>query len=247
MAPPQKTDPADPDPTSSYKAGKRPLPYWLINVPEPQWPSQCPPFLADLSPRNLEIINFPDADFQRLTWPQVQGTIRANKIDDFRRAPLDHRNYLCYMARLREQHGSVMDFVQNERLGWTELEPKGKAFEEDDDIKIIYNDWPYGIDKSIVHLCVWTKFPLDVDEKDPNGDLTPEMRAQIDEYVNKTFGSRVPAENIIWFKNWAKLKSIRSMEHFHVMMKDPDMAFIKEITKGDRPASAQLAEDTILA
>ncbi len=36
-----------------------------------------------------------------------------------------------------------------------------------DDIKIIYNDWPYGIDKSIVHLCVWTKFPLDVDEKDP--------------------------------------------------------------------------------
>ena len=36
-----------------------------------------------------------------------------------------------------------------------------------DDVKIIFNDWPYGIDKSIVHLCVWTKFPLDVDEKDP--------------------------------------------------------------------------------
>ena len=65
-----------------------------------------------------------------------------------------------------------------------------------DDIKIIYNDWPYGIDKSIVHLCVWTKFPLDVDENDPNGDLTPEMRAKIDGYVDKTFGSRVPAENV---------------------------------------------------
>ena len=35
------------------------------------------------------------------------------------------------MARLKEQHGSVMDFVQNERLGWTDFEPKGKAFEED--------------------------------------------------------------------------------------------------------------------
>ena len=65
-----------------------------------------------------------------------------------------------------------------------------------DDIKIIYNDWPYGIDKSIIHLCVWTKFPLDVDENDPNGDLTPEMRAKIDKYVDKTFGSRVPAENV---------------------------------------------------
>lgn len=115
-----------------------------------------------------------------------------------------------------------------------------------DDIKIIYNDWPYGIDRSIVHLCVWTKFPLDVDEKDPNGDLTPEMREKIDAYVEKTFGSRVPAENIIWFKNWAKLKSIHSMEHFHVMMKDPDMEFIKEITKGDSPASAQLSADAIL-
>lgn len=67
---------------------------------------------------------------------------------------------------------------------------------EIDDLKIIYNDWPYGIDKSIVHLCVWTKFPLDVDEADPNGDLTPEMREKIDKYVDKTFGSRVPAENV---------------------------------------------------
>lgn len=30
------------------------------------------------------------------------------------------------------------------------------------------------------------------------------------------------------------------------MMKDPDMEFIKEITKGDSSASSQLAEDTIL-
>lgn len=73
---------------SEYKAGKRPLPYWLLNVPEPQWPSQCPAFLTDISPRNLEIINCPAAEFRRLTWPEVQATIKANRIDDFRRAPL---------------------------------------------------------------------------------------------------------------------------------------------------------------
>ena len=55
-----------------------------------------------------------------------------------------------------------------------------------------------------------------------------------------------PSKKIIWFKNWAKLKSIHSMEHFHVMMKDPDMDFIKEITKGDQPVSAQFAEGEIL-
>lgn len=76
------------------------------------------------------------------------------------------------------------------------LTSRGFGVGEVDDIKIIYNDWPYGIDKSIVHLCVWTKFPLDVDETDPNGDLTPEMRGKIDRYVDTTFGSRVPAENV---------------------------------------------------
>lgn len=124
----------NPEPTvdtiSEYKAGKRPLPYWLLNIPEPQWPSQCPAFLADISPRNLEIINIPEADFQRLTWPEVRRTIKANRIDEFRRAPLDHRNYLSYMARLKSEYGSVMDYVQNQRLGWTDFEAKGLAFED---------------------------------------------------------------------------------------------------------------------
>ncbi len=62
------------------------------------------------------------------------------------------------------------------------------------DIKILYNDWPYGIDERIVHLVVWTKFDL---PDDPNTkELTTEMRREIDEYVNKTFGHAVPKENV---------------------------------------------------
>ncbi len=33
-----------------------------------------------------------------------------------------------------------------------------------------------------------------------NGDLTPEMRKKIDQYVETTFGSRVPAENVSYIK-----------------------------------------------
>ena len=63
-----------------------------------------------------------------------------------------------------------------------------------DDVKILYNDWPYGIEKSIVHLVVWTKFVL---EDDPEtDDLTPSMRKEIDEYVNRTFGPRVPPDRV---------------------------------------------------
>ena len=62
------------------------------------------------------------------------------------------------------------------------------------DIKILYNDWPYGIDERIIHLVVWTKFDL---PDDPNTrELTREMRREIDEYVNKTFCHAVPKENV---------------------------------------------------
>lgn len=36
--------------------------------------------------------------------------------------------------------------------------------------------------------------------------------------------------------NWKSLKSIHAVEHFHVMLYDPDMDFIEEITDGDIPA-----------
>lgn len=63
-----------------------------------------------------------------------------------------------------------------------------------DDIKILYNDWPYGVDEKIVHLVVWTKFDL---EDDPTtDDLTPKARKEIDDYVDKTFRTRVNPENV---------------------------------------------------
>ena len=63
-----------------------------------------------------------------------------------------------------------------------------------DDIQILYNDWPYGVDTDIIHLVVWTKFEL---EDDPaTGDLTPHARKAIERYVQRTFCSRVPADQV---------------------------------------------------
>lgn len=125
------------------------------------------------------------------------------------------------------------------------------------DIKILYNDWPYGIDERIVHLVVWTKFDLPDDPS--TKELASDMRAQIDDYVDKTFCQAVPKENVssktamllrssrrltsskvIWFKNWTALKSIHSVEHFHVMLFDPDPNLIEEVTHGDIPLSRKI-------
>lgn len=63
-----------------------------------------------------------------------------------------------------------------------------------EDLKIIYNDWPYGIDEKVIHLVVWTKFNL---EDDPaTDDLTPRMRRKINDFVDETFCSKVPSKNV---------------------------------------------------
>ncbi|KAF2124390.1 hypothetical protein P153DRAFT_370834 [Dothidotthia symphoricarpi CBS 119687] len=111
------------------------------------------------------------------------------------------------------------------------MEPKGRPFEFDEDVKILYNDWPYGIDPAIIHLVVWTKFEL---EDDPEtGVSTPESRKQIDEYVTRVFGGR--EGDVVWFKNWKSLKSVHAVEHFHVMLYKPDAEFVREITNSDVP------------
>lgn len=124
-----------------------------------------------------------------------------------------------------------MHFMVHERLQWASMEPKGRPFEYAEDVKILYNDWPYGIDREIVHLVVWTKFELEDDAA--TGLSTPESRREIGDYVQKTFASKV--QEFVWFKNWKSLKSVHAIEHFHVMLYKPDAGFLEDITHGDVP------------
>ncbi|WEW58987.1 hypothetical protein PRK78_004455 [Emydomyces testavorans] len=102
-----------------------------------------------------------------------------------------------------------------------------------DDYKILYNDWPYAVETDIVHLVVWTKFEL---EDDPaTDDLTPQARKEVDNFVGRMFRSKMPGQQVVWFKNWKSLKSVHSLEHFHIMLKAPDQEFVHEITNGDVP------------
>jgi hypothetical protein len=155
----------------------------------------------------------------------------TDRVDKFHRKPSELRRYRQFTYYLVKEYGSIMAFMLSERLKWSSTEPEGRPFECASDIRILYNDWPYGIDPDIVHLVVWTKFEL---EDDPEtGISTPESRGKIEKYVQKTFGSRT--RDVVWFKNWKSLKSVHALEHFHVMLYRPDKAFVKEITGDDVP------------
>ncbi|EED20468.1 conserved hypothetical protein [Talaromyces stipitatus ATCC 10500] len=224
----------------------KPLPYWLVNVPRDQWPSSCPAFLKGQSDKNISILATPDEEYQWIGWERVKELVRTNDIGKFQRLPSDLRRYLEYMFHLKQKYGSIMEFVLAERLHWdqTDLKPTGEPFKYDDDLKILYNDWPYGLEKGIVHLVIWTKFEL---EEDPGtGLLTESMWKKIDDYVDRVFRSRMPADQIVWFKNWKSLKSIHAIEHFHVMLNNPDPEFIEEITNGDVPLVEKMTQGRAL-
>jgi hypothetical protein len=120
----------------------------------------------------------------------------------------------------------------HKRLHWNNTIPAKAPFQCPEDWKILYNDWPYGVDRNIIHLVVWTKFALPEDPA--TGDMTNEIRASIDEFVSTTFGE-VGEDQILWFRNWKSLKSVESVEHFHVMLFNPDPLFVANITAGDKP------------
>ncbi|KAI9659019.1 MAG: hypothetical protein M1821_001979 [Bathelium mastoideum] len=214
------------------------LPYWQVNVPESKRLATCPDFLADANEKDRGILSTRDKDYHRQTWTEVQQFIETNHLELFQRVPSDLRRYKEYTWKLKKEYGSVMNFVLQERLRWKDMTCAGPPFAVPDDYKILYNDWPYGLEPDIVHLVAWTKFDLEDDSS--TDDLTPEARKQIDDFVGKTFRSRVPCDQVIWFKNWKSLKSIHAVEHFHVMLYKPDMDFVREITHNDIPLAVKV-------
>ena len=54
---------------------RKALPFWLVNVPEEQWPSECPDFLKDCSDKDKRIIGTPDGEYKVLTWDKVREIV----------------------------------------------------------------------------------------------------------------------------------------------------------------------------
>jgi hypothetical protein len=178
------------------------LPYWQVNIPASERTPECPPFLLNLTPKDIGIVSTPDSSYTRDTWLQARQKVLTNRIELFQRSPSELRQYLAFTWKLKQEYGSVLNFILSSRLHWSEpVVPRGKyPFEDEGDVKILWNDWPYGIDERIVHLVVWTKFDLEEDER--TGDLTDEARGMVDGYVKRVLGEvdedKVGDEFFLW-------------------------------------------------
>lgn len=79
-------------------------------------------------------------------------------------------------------------------------------------------------------MVVWTKFAFPSDPV--TDDLLPSARREIEEFVREKFTSVWGEENVVWFRNWGALKSVRAVEHFHVMVFGMGEGEVRELTDG---------------
>jgi hypothetical protein len=100
----------------------------------------------------------------------------------------------------------------------------------------LLNDWPYGFDSGIKHILVWTRTPIAVD--DDQGDVTPESKRIIEDFVERQFvhalakeagiSNEKARERVMWFKNWVSLQSVRGVDHVHVLVRDAPEDLLKQ-------------------
>ena len=149
---------------------------------------------------------------------------------------------------MKAQYGSITNYLCQRRLKWTPLPSStaetGPKFEyknatpfvEEDDYKILPNDWPYGIEAGITHIVVWLKNKIPTEPT--MGDMTPEGRALVQQFIQRKFIDHVKdlpgsEEKVLWFKNWVALQSVPGLEHVHVLVRDVPQEIILDWTGGE--------------
>lgn len=169
------------------------------------------------------------------TWPEVKDIVRYNDLDAFARLGAQTESYLAFKRLLKQQNLTVFRHIVTQTLGWRRLEELDGVkddkitveasgdpiFTNPDDLKIVRNDFPYYFEDDVTHLCVWTKKKIESDPNSSIGDLSQETRNIIERYVDQTFvkGLGIPRENLVWFRNWEALQSVKEISHVHVVVK----------------------------
>ncbi|GMG21071.1 unnamed protein product [Ambrosiozyma monospora] len=173
-----------------------------------------------------------------ISFSMAKDLVNSDSLDCFYRSEqvlFDYHRYKCEMQK--NGIDSTTDLLVN-HLQWApdssmQLPSKyildqlvhykdARPFANKDDMIITKNLFPYYFKGNVTHLCVWLKSPMLPDPNSSVGDISIHDKQLIEAYINETFVKwlGVPREDLIWFKNWTELQSIRPIPHIHVIIKN---------------------------
>lgn len=97
----------------------------------------------------------------------------ADDLDKLLRHPDCEAEYIQWAKGIRAQYGGLEQYIAKERLGWdTKKLPliegtaqpshyfNDEVMDDLSNVKVVFNDWPYGIPLDCKHYVVWCKFPI---------------------------------------------------------------------------------------
>ncbi|EHK17034.1 uncharacterized protein TRIVIDRAFT_82848 [Trichoderma virens Gv29-8] len=186
------------------------------------------------------VLSQSDEDYKLHDWDDLKHIIDTNDLGVLKRKPSDLRRYIAWTAETKAKYGTITEFILQNRLpkawGLPPFTPESQVpFTAASDYKVLLNDWPYGLAPGITHIVVWSRTPIPTDPE--SGDLTAESRARVEKFVNDYFIRKLGLggeQQVLWFKNWVALQSVRTLEHFHVLVRDVDDDMLERWT-GERP------------
>lgn len=200
------------------------------------------------------------------SWSFIRNALLTDQLGSLHRTPSQLHDYQKWTAYIRMTHGNPSNYLIQERLKWIPAPNNDGSidfavkssipFDNEEDFTILKNDWPYGMEKGIYHLCVWMKSRLDVEG--PRGGLSREAKEKVEDFVKRTFTTPMEVTDkrkgiirvedgvkydlsweinsnaggdgtkVLWFKNWAELQSVRGIDHIHVLLLDPDPELVAQ-------------------
>ncbi|KAI1191282.1 hypothetical protein F5B17DRAFT_330513 [Nemania serpens] len=194
-----------------------------------------PPF--PLTEVDKWVLSLTDKEFTYHDWEDLKKIIGENNLSVLKRKPSDLRRYMAWTAETNAQYGSMTNYLLAHRLpkawGSPPFTPASSVpFHDKSDYSILINDWPYGLTADIAHIVVWSRTIVDTDPQ--TGDMTLESREVVSDFVKRVFVDKLGPEGeakVLWFKNWAALQSVRTLEHIHVMVKDASQELLQDWTR----------------
>ncbi|KAJ1957772.1 hypothetical protein EC988_000659 [Linderina pennispora] len=139
------------------------------------------------------------------TWDEIKEIVAVGRLELLGRTTPKEQAYRADMQQIREQYGSVTNYVLKVKLG---------RFINDsaDDYLMIPNDYPYALPENTFHYIVWSKVAMSA------GTVPdPVVKELFERRLDELHGAA--GRESLWFVNPPALQSIPEVVHGHLIVK----------------------------